>query len=218
MSLESLGIEGDGGSMGMSPEQAEKLAEQFRENARQIKAQKKDEKKHKAKDDKLVDILTKFIKSSKNSGLVAIIIRLLQENIPPAFILAIILLTHRELQIESGIILSLPSGSGEIPSTMSIEETKLRNQEITIKLWTETIITAALENPYKIIRNIKDQDLQIKSTAIQLMAFVLRDYFQNELQIEKDFEEIRAFSNFSLQGIITKVEERLEQMQIGEGN
>ncbi len=196
MSFESLGIESGAGA-NMSPEEMEKLSEQLKENTAKAKAIKGDEKKHRDKDDTLIDILMKFIKSSTKTGISALLVRLLNENVPVAFLLAILLLGNTEMQRETGIHLVL-----------------YNDPKITLKLWTESIIVAGLENPYKVIRNIKDQEGNIKLTLLQLVSFVMRDYFADTLNKPMEFEEIRSFTDFTINGVVEQLEKRLEQMQL----
>ena len=87
--LESLGIEDSEG--GASAEAIERLRKQMKKASAQIKAIQKEEGKQKKKEDKLARLLVKLIQSGTSQGTLALIIQLLQENIPAAFILAILI-------------------------------------------------------------------------------------------------------------------------------
>lgn len=99
MSLESFfGLE-EGESQG-SAEAAEKFREQARQNARAIKAMTGHQQKQKKKEDKLAKILVRFIQDSSKGDIVFLVIKLLQENVPGAFILAILSIASAELEAE----------------------------------------------------------------------------------------------------------------------
>src|SRR3989339_465654 len=176
MGLEEFGLDG---SDAISADALERLMEQMRENAAVIKAIKQQEKKQRDKDNKLVAIIMKFIKGNQRQDLVALIIRLLNENVPASFILTIILLGNEEIQQQAGIILALPAGeiASDHHDLQEWEEQKDQNmitleQKLVLKMWTNTIIATALENPYKILRTVKDAEGKVKHTAIQLTAFI----------------------------------------------
>src|SRR3989338_7421407 len=105
MSLESfIGYES---GEPMSAASLEKLREKMKAAAAQIAAIKKEEKRRKQKEEELLKILLKFVKTSHKKDLVLLISRVLEQNIPANFILAIILLGNEEIQKEIGQFLLL---------------------------------------------------------------------------------------------------------------
>ena len=221
MSFEEFGL--DGSQDAISGEALEKLAEQLRENSAHIKALRKEEKKQRAKDNKLVTILMRFVKSCKRDDLVALIARLLSDNVPASFILAIILLGNDDIQAELGIKLQLPAGIdfNQDHELQEFDEEHKKPiispaQKIILNIWTESIIMSALENPYKILRTVRDPEEKVKSSAIQLTAFIIRDYFEQE-KIEMEFEQIKPFAEITLNRVFVEVSKRLAQKQIEEG-
>lgn len=227
MGLEELGLEGGEGLSGAA---LEKLAEQLRENAAAVKAMRQQEGKQRDKDNKLVAILMKFVKGNSNQALVDLIVRLLNENVPASFILAIILLGNDEIQKDLGIVFALPEGFRE--SQQKLLKTSRQNnndnedddeeeefylnieRKVILKMWTESIINASLENPYKIIRTVKDFEGNTKSTAIQLVAFIIRDFFEKKSTLPIDFEQIRFFAEATLKEIFIEIEKRTSQSQL----
>lgn len=100
MSLESfIGL--DQGE-GMSEAAFEAFKEKMKAAAAQIAAIRKEEGKQKKKEEELLRILLKFVKNSSKKELVLLISRVLEQNIPANFILAIILLGNDEILKEVG--------------------------------------------------------------------------------------------------------------------
>lgn len=100
MSLESfIGL--DQGE-GMSEAAFEAFKEKMKAAAAQIAAIRKEEGKQKKKEEELLKILLKFVKNSSKKELVLLISRVLEQNIPANFILAIILLGNDEILKEVG--------------------------------------------------------------------------------------------------------------------
>lgn len=95
------------GSEQIDPASFERFKERMKANAAQIKAIQAGEQKQKQKEDKLVKILLKFIRTSRKNTLVLLISRVLEENVPAAFVLSLILLGNEDIQKETGITLSL---------------------------------------------------------------------------------------------------------------
>jgi hypothetical protein len=143
--------------------------------------------------------------------------------VPASFILAVILLGNEEIQEELGVILALPEGynivkeKADIIERESISHENLDIEEkIIFEMWHKSIITASLENPYKILRTVKDFDGLIKSTAIQLFAFIIRDYFEKKSKTNFDFLQIHEFAEFVLKGILDEIKKYTEQFQLEE--
>ncbi|OGJ42601.1 hypothetical protein A3B60_00760 [Candidatus Peregrinibacteria bacterium RIFCSPLOWO2_01_FULL_39_12] len=170
MSLESFISldQGEGGS-----EQAlEALREKMRAAAAQIAAIQKEEGKQKKKEEDLLKILLKFIKTSQKKELVLLISRVLEQNIPANFILAIILLGNEDIQREVGRYLMLKPGeavqetSQEKPSVdeKSSHDEKLlvffseKDSALPLKVrieldnWLKDLLFQAGENPQKLLR------------------------------------------------------------------
>ncbi|MBI2464163.1 hypothetical protein HYV57_04355 [Candidatus Peregrinibacteria bacterium] len=99
----------DGGEQ-IDPASFERFKERMKANAAQMKAIQAGEQKQKQKEDKLVKILLKFIRTSRKNTLVLLISRVLEENVPAAFVLSLILLGNEDIQRETGIALCLHNG------------------------------------------------------------------------------------------------------------
>ena len=107
MTLESFfGLE-EGESQG-SAEASEIFREQMRKNAKAIKGMTAHQQKQKKKEDKLAQILVKFIQDQSKADVVFLVIKLLQKNVPGAFILAILSIANAELEAESDVGATAP--------------------------------------------------------------------------------------------------------------
>ena len=164
MSLESFISldQGEGGS-----EQAlEALREKMRAAAAQIAAIQKEEGKQKKKEEDLLKILLKFIKTSQKKELVLLISRVLEQNIPANFILAIILLGNEDIQKEVGRYLMLKPVDGEKQANdenSAHEEKSLvffgeKDSALPLKVrieldnWLKDLLFQAGENPQKLLK------------------------------------------------------------------
>ena len=96
---------------GMSESAFEAFKEKMKAAAAQIAAIKKEETKQKKKEEDLLKILLKFVKSSSKKELVLLISRVLEQNIPANFILAIIVFGNDEIKKEVGSFIMLEKGS-----------------------------------------------------------------------------------------------------------
>ncbi|MBU2524898.1 hypothetical protein KKG71_06925 [Patescibacteria group bacterium] len=103
-----IGLDQNDGAM--SPEAYEAFREQMRKNAAQIAAMQKGEQKQKKKEDDLVSILLKFIRTGSKKNILILIAKLLAENIPAAVILSIISLDNLDVQKEINVSYTLPEG------------------------------------------------------------------------------------------------------------
>lgn len=186
----------------MSPEAMEAFREQMRQNAAQIAAIKKDEQKQKRKEEKLVAVLLKFIKSGRNNALVSLIAVLLSENVPASLIVGVLSLNYPELQREIAISLNLnlaaPKNAEEgnfLASqdalgfvNVSILPLKLK---IALDLWFQALQEAMESYPEKILKTVIDPlstvELRPKISVVQLSALILRDFLaQNAAASEAD--------------------------------
>jgi len=74
------------------PAAVERFKERIKQNAQFIAALQQQEKKQKGKDDALFQILLKWIKKNQNRGIMLLVAKLIEFNVPAGFILALLLL------------------------------------------------------------------------------------------------------------------------------
>lgn len=236
MSLESF--TGFDAGEGMSEAAFEAFKERMQAAAAQIAAIKKEEGKQKKKEEELHKILLKFIQHSGKKELTLLIARALEQNIPANFILAIILLGNEDIQREVGNLLMLAGGVEE-----SVENSKAliffdeEDQSIPLRLklemdkWIKNMLSQGEECAHKLIKTAYDIEMveiesessfgdssyeetkNLKPIFTKLMAFVLRDYLEQH-KVEESYEKLSDFSHFIISGIITKVQEILENTKL----
>lgn len=253
MSLESfIGFES---GEPMSSAALEKLQERMRAAAAQIAAIRREEKKHKQKEDELVKILLKFIRSSHKSELVLLVSRALEQDIPANFVLAVILLGNKDIQQEvgtkfllpkiedqkmleadnsSGIKLSDPADAKKnLIFFTGRDETLPLAIKVELDTWVKSLILQAEENTHKLIKNaykieyieeenddhgyFSERKVQekksVKKILIQLISFVINDYLAQN-GINDDFSKILDFSEFIVKGILSRIENMLENQKL----
>jgi hypothetical protein len=228
MSLESF--DGFDQGEGMSSASLEKLRERMKAAAAQIKQIKKEEKKQKQKEDELVKILIKFVKTSQNKELTLLISRALEQNIPANFILAVIFLSNPDLEAQVNNFLLLEKGESEATGQDLIffKEDESMPLKIRIRLdqWLKELLAQSEEKPEKMLKNsydiefMRNEDREvikevktIKVILIQLLSFVLRDFLEQN-EIDEEYEKLKNFSKFMIKGILTKTRENYENRKL----
>lgn len=220
----------------MSEAAFEKLREQMKAAAAQIQAIKKEEKKQKKKEDELIRILLHFIKSSHKTELILLISRVLEQNVPANFILAIVLLGNEEIQRAVGNFLML--GQGESSSDeRGLVFFNPEDQSLPLKLkieidhWIKNMLDQADENPQKLVKTGYDikkielerefefddpeyRDEKVPSQAIaKLITFILRSFLESHGQ-QEPYKKLAEFSLFILTGILSKTAESLDKRKL----
>jgi hypothetical protein len=235
MSLESfIGL--DSGEP-MSAAALEQLREKMAAAAAQIAQIQKEEKKQKKKEYDLLKILLKFVKSSQKKDLTLLISRVLEKNIPANFILAIILLGNKEIQQEIGKYLMLNDPEASEKALIFFgekDETLPLKIKIEMDNWIKTLILQAQEKPEKLLKTAykiefieleKEYDFEdtkykekksIHKVLIQLIAFIVREFLESH-KITEPYSKLRDFSEFILKGMLTKVQETLDNRKLLEG-
>lgn len=225
MSLESfLGFEQ---GEGMSAAALEALREKMQVAAAQIAALKKQEQKQKKKEDELAKILLQFVKTSHKTELALLISRALEQNIPANFILAIVLLGNREIQEAVGRFLMLnPGANNQDNSEKSLVFFSGHDSSLPLKLkieidnWIKNMLSQAGETPEKLLKYAykieiveNEQKKSIKQILTHLLTFVLNDFLEQNKNPEP-YGKLQEFSNFILQGILTKTAENIENRKL----
>jgi hypothetical protein len=240
MSLESFVGSEEG--EGMSAAALEKLREKMKRASQQIKAIKKEEKKQKKKEDELLRILLRFVKHSHKRDLVLLISRVLEQNVPANFVLALILLGNEEVQQAVGHFLMLGKGSGKDGETQEEKDKALiffdeDDESMPLKLkievdaWIKNTLSQAQESPQKLIKTSYDKKMveietesqfddpqyreekEVKGVIIQLATYVLRQFLEANKE-SQSYEKLHSFCEFIITGILKKVEEELDNRQL----
>jgi hypothetical protein len=220
----------------IDPASFEKFKERVKAASAQIKALKIAEQKKRKQEDKLVQILLKFVKNHQKKDIMLLIAKLLEENFPPLFILSIVALGNEEIrkQLEGGVEgekISVNQGLLKEPRNKGVsdEKEKSSNQDllkgasvffeeqkvlplklkIQIDAWMKDIHEEALKEADRVVQKAFDAEDNIKLPLIQLCTFVLRDFLE-ENQQEADYEKLKEFSDFFLNAVIRDLKKNLE--------
>ncbi|MFT7184155.1 MAG: hypothetical protein ACI9QC_000486 [Oceanicoccus sp.] len=213
MSLESFfGLE-EGESSG-SKEASEAFQEQVRKNAKAITAMGKHQKKQSAQEDKLARILVAFLQDPGKHAAVFLVVKLLQDNVPGAFILAILSISDPNLQEDIVKTLQLLSpemtaiegadsaqeqlinfgGDGTLPEIVKQE----------LNDWGELIYRAGALLPNKTLNTVLTPEYKLKSIVLDLIDYSLEEYFTRQ-GLELSQKRTRQFALMSIQSVLIKL-------------
>ena len=206
----------DDRSEGMDAAAFEKFKERFAAAAAGLKALQKQEQKQRKKEDELIEILRKFIQTGSKQEIMLLVVRLLEQNIPAAFIVSLLLINNEDIQKELGIKL-LPPGAveAEKANALTLPDHYMNGEILPLKIkiaidsWAHEIVERSQEYAHRILETVLDQEGIIKLAVIQLAIFCLRDYLQ-EQGINLDYDILKNFVSLMLEGILKKVDEEFK--------
>lgn len=222
---------------GMDESAFEAFKEKMKAAAAQIAAIKKEESKQKKKEEELLKILLKFVKSSQKHELVSLISRALEQNIPAHFILAIILLSNRELMGETGSKFFLSGPAAEERAIVFFQEDETLPLKIRIELdnWLKYLLLQAEDSPQKLLKTAYDtqfielpdpeedaegnvrkkyrEEKELKVILVQLSAYIMREFLESQ-KISEPYQKLADFCRFMLVGILDKTKEGLENRKL----
>jgi hypothetical protein len=215
----------DSGSEGMDAAAFERFKERMRAAAAQLKAMQAGEQKQKKKEDELVKILLKFIKSGTKRDLMLLVSRLLEMNVPAGFIVSLLLISETDIQQALGLIM-LPQGTHEtLPEDSDIETLPDRYLQgsvlplkikIAIDAWIQEIARKASENPHRVLKTILDENGIISLAVTQLATFSLRDFLEQE-GLPVEYDRLKEFVDLMLEGIIKRTQEQIKDQKMLKG-
>lgn len=196
----------------------EKFKERMKAAAAQLKSLAAGEQKARKKEDELIKILLKFIKSGKKKDMLLLVLRLLEQNVPAGFIVSLLLISNRDMQEDLGLKM-LPSGpEHELPEDSDIEtlpDQYLKDSvlplrvKVAIDAWLHEIAKRASENPEKIIFTVLDEEGIIKLPVTQLAVFSLREFLEGQ-KVETSYDKLKDFMDMMLEGILKKTREQFQ--------
>ncbi len=220
MSLESFFGLDDADAQG-AKEASEKYREQAAANAAAIKAMTAHQVTQKGKEDRLAQILIKYLTDASQSDLVFLIVKLLQENVPGAFVLAVLSIgdpeLERELQKEfkeSGLQTvqteNLPALARELPENLHAD----------LNAWGACILQAGQLAPGRTLQTVLTSEQKLKSIVLDLVEFTLEHYLSRHGFSFSD-NGLRAFALLSVQSVLVQLRELSQKktdIQILESN
>lgn len=206
MSLESFfGLDQNEGQI--SAEAAEKFQEQMRRSAAASKAMAGHQQRQKQKEDKLAKIFIKFLKTSAKGDLVFLVVSLLEQNVPAAFILAILMISDAELEKDLELSLEMKGKEENFALTHFNEEDSLpQNIRNELNAWGDEILKAGLMRPGKTLASVLTPEQKLKSIVLDLIEYSLHEYFKRHA-MEFSEDKIRKFALVSLQSVLIQLRE-----------
>ncbi|MFA5792257.1 MAG: hypothetical protein WC897_00095 [Candidatus Gracilibacteria bacterium] len=204
MSLESFfGLDTDAKG---ATESSEAFQEMMRESAKAATAIGAHQVAQKTKENKLAKILMRYMGDPAKSDVVFLVIKLLQENVPGAFILAILSIsdpdmekelhdTFKEGKPEDSTLMAL-SGESFIPDNIKLD----------LNAWGDAILQAGLMMPGKTLAGVLTPEQKLKSLVIDLLEFSLEEYFVRH-GIEFSEDKIRQVALLSVQSVLLRLRE-----------
>ncbi len=204
-------------SGGVDQASFEKFKERIKAAAAQIKALKQGEQKQRQKEEKLIKILLKFVKSSKKQDIMVLIARLLERNVPALFVLSIVMLGNEEFfDDEDGKKLLLEGeklkneADGKSLAFLDSDRVLPLEMKIEIDAWMKNVFMQATEEPHRVLKAVFDEDGMIILPLIQLSSFILRDFLEKHEQ-KANYSELKEFCEFFLAGTMKEVQQKIEE-------
>ncbi|MBI5411778.1 hypothetical protein HZA43_01220 [Candidatus Peregrinibacteria bacterium] len=219
---------------GPAREGHEQSFEQFQEEQRktqQALAQLwKEEGKVKAQDDKLAKIIVRFLNDPANTHLFLLIARVVAQNVPSEFIIAILSLIDEGAQVEIQNFLAAPAEKNEAklefspPPSQALALRSSTNfsalpaeDKVRIDQWIQKLQLVALKMPYRVLDTVAFKprgaaERQISPAVWQFASIVLRD-FLNKRHATIDFALLQDFIQLALVEIIKNTETFLAQQK-----
>lgn len=216
------------GGESYDPAAFERFKEKIKKNAAFIAAARKSEQKQKQKEDRLAKILLKFIQTNQKSGILMLAAKLLEENIPPSFILAIILLGNEEVQLElkretqleletpqlDAPQLDAPKPAGEFSlATLFADSSLPLKVKAEIDAWGKGIVEAGSAVPFRVLETALTADGQIKKIVVDCAANVLDDFLAQNGAKEITFDACFSFCEFLMQGVMQRLQKQIENQK-----
>lgn len=207
------------GGESYDPAAFERFKEKIKKNAKFVAAIRKQEQKQKKKEDQLFQILMKFFKSNQKQGILLLASRLLEQNIPPSFVLGILLLGNEDLKGEvANLLLSAKSEPAVMSQTTEFSLiTKFTDASLPLRVkaeidrWGRILSEAAEFQPFRLLETALEPGGKVKSIVIDCMANVLQDFLLSFGPSDFAYETMYSFCEFLLHGILQKVKRDIEE-------
>lgn len=172
----------DEGTGGAPEALSEDAKARFAANATAMQQAKKEEKKSRKKDDKVAQVIMKFLGNQKDSHLFTLISRLVARDCPSIFILAIISLVDEEsLQVVQEYLKDVMQKDAHetVDESMALTNSTELDVETNRALidWITRMQMVLSLSPEKILLKLMIDDKNIDGSVLQLTTFVLQRFF-----------------------------------------
>lgn len=205
MTLESFfGLDTDSSG---SAESREKFQEMMRESAKAAKAISGHQAQQKKQEDKLAKILMRYMKDPSKSDIVFLVIKLLQENVPGAFILAVLSIADPEMEKELRTTFEAAALlEGSTVATFGGENFIPENIKVELNAWGDSIMKSGMLMPGKTLQSVLTPEQKLKSLVLDLLEFSLEEFLERHA-IEFSPDRIRQVALLSIQSVLLKLRE-----------
>ena len=195
----------DEGQGGVSEELSEDAKARFAAAGAAMAQAKKEKKKSKKKDDKVAQIILKFLNDTKNSHLFTLISRLVARDCPSIFILSIISLIDEESQKEVSEYLKEQTEKDAhetVDESMAVIKTGEIDPETNRALidWITRMQMVLAQNPEQILTKLMIDNKNIDGSVLQLTTFVLQRFFESRKK-SAEFEKLQPLTASILQTV-----------------
>lgn len=166
---------------------------------------RKEEKKSKKKDDRVAQVIMKFLGNQKDTHLFTLISRLVARDCPSIFILAIISLMDEESMhvVEEYLKESLEKDAHEtVDESMALTRAGELDAETNRALidWITRMQMVLAVSPDKILLKLMIDEKNIDGTVLQLTTFVLQRFFAGRGK-NAEFEKLQPLTASILQTV-----------------
>ncbi|MDA1292277.1 MAG: hypothetical protein O3A81_00695 [bacterium] len=195
----------DEGQGGVSEELSEDAKARFAAAGAAMAQARKEEKKSKKKDDKVAQVILKFLNDAKNAHLFTLISRLVARDCPSIFILAIISLIDEISQKEVSEYLkemTEKDAHETVDENMALIKTGDIDPETNRALidWITRMQMVLAQTPEQILTKLMIDDKNIDGTVLQLTTFVLQRFFEMRMK-SAEFEKLQPLTASILQTV-----------------
>lgn len=199
---------------GSTPESFKEFQNRMQVASAQIKSLRAWEGKQRKKEVNLAELLSRFIKNHASDpaqqDLIVYIAKLLELNLPAAFIISLVIINYPELQQESGLVLLKPENLATanyndlMPDLFQSGQALPAWAKLALNSWFELVQSSALQARHKL-------NLLIPTAVRDLFVFSLNQYLSNNnFAMTSDF--IENFCNFYFKNLSEQLKQEPKQI------
>lgn len=214
---ENWGLEqGEGAASGQEAarEVSEQFSEQMRKDQAALQALFAEEGKQKKKDQSIATSIAKFLSDQDYAHLAFLVAKLVSQNTPSDFILALLALIDSEskdnllLKFEEAGVVPAAKGSYKIDLEEHGEMDQQLSEDIKAEIdeWVYHIYQVGTIMPDQILHSLVSQEGEINVALTQLATFVLDDFLKKHA-IQKQYELVNTFITILITKILTSLKQ-----------
>lgn len=227
-------VDNEGGGSQAAEQNDEQFRDQYRQTQQQVAAIRKAEQNARKKDDQLAHVIARLLATHTNSGLMLLIARCFDHNIPAGFILGVLALSVTEAQEEfeklMGESIALLTAPPETETRALIEVNGFSASRLppqirqAIDAWVRGLLEFGLTQPTRLLATaVSPIDPQtgeggdVFPPLTQLGAMVMQEFLAKE-GATVTIESTRPFVDSLIKNVMGKIHERLGHVkELGSG-